>query len=274
MKSFTELETEMSGEGLRRLAILPVGCYEQHGPVLPLDTDNLIADGAALKLARSLEGEFRCHCFPCLPFTTTEPNENFAGTVTVAADPFRAYLREVCKGILSGPFDALVVLNSHGSIVGSLKEVGFGLVMDQFRTRQRPVVPLLVQNVFDFDMEITEKFGQKVGRHADWKEFLLVYGLIGSDYFDETRTDRLKRFARDNDFKDPFPNVLGIPAEFRTTQGVQGQPLPMGEDYERLAVELWDFTVKKLRSAVVSSLLEFWDRYSQAGSKPYCLPGM
>ena len=46
--SYRELSEQLrSGPSL---ALLPVGCFEQHGPELPLDTDNLIATEAARRV--------------------------------------------------------------------------------------------------------------------------------------------------------------------------------------------------------------------------------
>lgn len=236
------------------VAILPVGCYEQHGPVLPLDTDNLIAQAAAHRLAERLGNT---HVFPLLAYTTTEPNVNFEGTVSVAADPFRAYFREVCRGILKSSFESLVVINSHGSIVGSLKEIGFELVMEQYRRGRERVRPVLVVNVFDCDRTIEAELGEKVGRHADWKEFLLCYGLLGESYFTTERMQRLERFALAHPFDDQMPKVLGIPAELRTTDGVQGRPLPRAGDYARQAESVWQITVDYLHQTVVDELEGF-----------------
>lgn len=252
---------------LPQLAILPVGCYEQHGPVLPLDTDSLIAEAAAARLGEALNPDITHHRFPVLPYTTTEPNVNYTGTVSVAADPFRAYLREVCQGILHSGFPALLLLNAHGSIVGSLKEIAFELVMSQYRDPSVSVVrPVLVLNVFDFDSDISELFGQQVGRHADWKEFLLLYGLLGEEYFHSERMERLREFQRGNRFDQCMPGVIGIPAEFRTTDGVQGAPLPRAQDYAEAAEKLWSFVVDKLSNKLVSELDRFKE-YQTAGKQ-------
>ena len=264
MLSYSELQGQLETSESPNLAILPVGCYEQHGPVLPLDTDNLIAGGAARRLAERLRGRFSTHVFPCLSYSTTEPNVNYAGTVSVAADPFRAYLKQVCEGILATDFDALLVLNSHGSIVGSLKEVAFGLVMAQFRGRVRPVRPVLSLNVFDFDAVIAKELEQAVGRHADWKEFLLLYDLLGTEYFTADRMSRLRSFCDSHPFNDTMPGVIGIPAELRTTDGVQGRPLPYEDDYAELAKRVWKITLDGVAARVERDLTEFRRRFASA----------
>lgn len=261
MKSYGELNQNLQTSETLKLAILPTGCYEQHGPVLPLDTDNLIAQGTAERLAQSLSPWF-CHVFPCLPYSTTEPNRGYAGTVNIEADPFRAYFRQVCCSILESDFDALLVLNSHGSVVGSLKEIGFEIVMQQFRSENRPIRPVLCCNAFDFDSDIAEVIGMPVGRHADWKEFLLVYGLLGEEYFTAERLESLQQFSESNDFNTHLPRVLGIPAQHRTVDGVQGEPLPNSTNFSELSHQVWDITINSLTKLVREELVRFQEEFA------------
>ena len=263
MISYRELQEKMRGSALPSLAILPVGCYEQHGPVLPLDTDNIIAETAAKRLAERLKSDYLCHVFPTLTYTTTEPNRNYTGTVSIEADPFRGYLRSICRGILESEFKNLVIVNSHGSIVGSLKEIAFELVMQQYRDKVRPVRPVLALNVFDFDRIIVEQLEQAVGRHADWKEFLLLWDVLGQEYFNDTRMRRLRDFRDAHSFEDKMPKVIGIPAEHRTTDGVQGQPLPNANEYAELARQVWEITLSGLTETVTSELTDFEKSYAQ-----------
>lgn len=264
MKSYRELQTELEQSGKANLAILPIGCYEQHGPVLPLDTDNVIAQAAAGRLAERLVPDFHCHIFPLLSYTTTEPNRAFCGTVSVAADPFRAYLRAVCQGILESDFQALLLLNSHGSIVGSIKEIAFECVYQQYSAKISPVRPVLALNVFDYDSIIEEQLQQKVGRHADWKEFLLLWDVLGPGYFTADRMKGLADFAGSHPFDDAMPKVIGIPAEFRTTDGVQGRPLPQTDDYDQLSARVWDITLESLAHSTKSELQNFMEKYAVA----------
>lgn len=263
--SWTELK-ERTGQG-RTLAILPVGCYEQHGPVLPLETDMLIATRAAQGLAGRLQ-DWHCHVYPCLPYSTTEPNLNYCGTVSVSAKVFRAYLKEILRAILRHPFEAVVVLNGHGSIQGSLHEVAFGLVNRQFRRGIRPVRPILTLNAFDADGQIGQALGLEPGRHADWKEFLMTWSILGASYYDAERLERLQRFAQGT-FPNRLPPVLGIPAELRTNLGVQGHPLAgtCPAEYESLARRIWELLEEHLESKTRHALDDFTTNYANSGPR-------
>lgn len=238
------------------LAILPVGCYEQHGPVLPLETDNLIALECARRLALGLT-DLQVHVVPLVAYSTTEPNVDYCGTVNVPALPFRQYVEQVCRSILASPFDALLILNAHGSITATLREVSFCLVNEQFRSSTRPVRPVLTANVFDSDHLIGAEFQLTPGRHADWKEFLLLWPVLGEGYFTPEKMARLRAFADGHDFSRAMPGVLGIPAQLRTVDGVQGDPLPRGADYGSQAERVWQITVENLVTNVRAQLEQF-----------------
>ncbi len=243
------------------VALLPVGCVEQHGPVLPLETDSLLAEGCCKKLQKSLD--FKTYVYPGIHYTTTQPNQDYPGTVSVDYDLFRAYLSSVCQGLLASGFRAVVIVNSHGSVVPAIKEVAFGLVHQQFRQKKQKVTPVLAVNVFDCDHLITAEFGQSPGRHAEWKEMLLVYGLLGSSYFGPERLSRLREFANTGEFEIRFPAVLGIPMELRSNRGVVGLPLPPGEDFEAQADRIWKITVDYLTEHISQALTGFEHQFSR-----------
>lgn len=249
------------------LAILPVGCYEQHGPVLPLDTDNLIAVECARRLGLALT-DLRVHIFPLIAYSTTEPNVDYCGTVNVPTAPFRAYLEAVCRSILTSPVEALLILNAHGSITSTLREVGFALVNEQFRGPARPVRPVMTANVFDFDDVIRVELQQTPGRHADWKEFLLLWSVLGEAYFTPERMERLVAFAARHDFTQVLPGVLGIPAQLRTADGVQGEPLPRDADYDRQSRRVWEITVDQLAVKIRRDLRHFQTEFAHRQVTP------
>jgi creatinine amidohydrolase/Fe(II)-dependent formamide hydrolase-like protein len=249
------------------LAVLPVGCYEQHGPVLPLDTDNLIASECARRLSLELT-ELHVHVLPLVAYSTTEPNVDYCGTVNVPAAPFRLHLDQVCRSVLASPFDALLILNSHGSITSTLREICFALVNEQFRGAARPVRPVVTANVFDFDHVISAELQQAPGRHADWKEFLLLWSVLGRGYFTEERLERLRAFAGAHDFSHRLPGVLGIPAQLRTADGVQGQPLPKAADYDHQSELIWRITIEHLAADLRRNLDQFRQHYAHRMLSP------
>ena len=255
MLSYQELNPQST------VALLPIGCMEQHGPVLPLETDSLIATHACQKLQQTLK--FPTYVYPTINYTTTTPNAGYAGTVSVSYDIFRNYLKQVLEGLLSSGFRAVAIINAHGSVVSAIKEVAFSVVHQQFERQSQPLRPVICHNIFDCDDQVEALLGKVPGRHAEWKEFLLVHGIVGEDYFTPERLERLHAFAAENSFSNDFPPVLGIPMEYRSVCGVVGEPLPPSKDYAGQAEALWNLSIDFLTQAISRSLEDFETRFSE-----------
>ncbi|MFC7204591.1 creatininase family protein [Haloferax namakaokahaiae] len=103
------------------LALLPVGSTEQHGPHAPLGTDALNAETIAEGGADAYDGDVVVA--PTIPVGVAEEHRNFAGTLWVSPDTFRAYVRETIESLASHGFDRVVVVNGHGGNVEALAEV-------------------------------------------------------------------------------------------------------------------------------------------------------
>ena len=265
--SYRELKAWLQEPGWH-LAVLPVGCYEQHGPELPLDTDILEAGELARRLVERVarSGLGRAYCLPGLHYTPTEPNKGFSGTVSVPGDCLKPYLEAVLRGIIATPYTGVVIVNGHGSVDSLLKEASFKLVLEQFESSLRPVRPILCLNVFDVWSQVEARFGQPPGRHADWAEFLMTYHLLGEDYYDEERRRRLQVFSESHDFSVRFPKVLGIPAQLRSVDGVQGEPWPRGKrPLKEQAAEYWTFVEETSFEVLRQELTHFQDRFSNRG---------
>jgi creatinine amidohydrolase len=103
------------------LAILPVGSTEQHGPHAPLGTDALTAAAVANAGAAAFDEEVVVA--PTIPVGVAEEHRNFAGTLWVSPDTFRANVRETIQSLAHHGWDRVVVVNGHGGNVGPLREV-------------------------------------------------------------------------------------------------------------------------------------------------------
>ena len=253
-------ETRMRGG--RVLALVPVGCTEQHGPFLPLETDSLIAEGMARALCEKIEEEFaRGYVFPGLSYSPTRTNAGFAGTVSISEDCFRGVLLEVGRGILHSGFDGLIFVSGHGPADPSLKEIACRLVHDQFSSGSVSAVhPVLVLSLFEQSLNMESS--QKPGLHADWREFLLLYHLLGDSFFDEKRMREMRKFMEQHDFAFSPSCIPGIPLEHRSVRGVIGEPLPGGtENPGRLAEEFWEKLLLSLHESLGQELGNFFSKW-------------
>lgn len=93
-----------------RFAVLPLGSVEYHGPHAPLGVDATLATGFATALARRADGI----ALPAIAYTFTSTlTRARPGTLSVAAEPFLAYLTQVVEALARQGVTRLVALNAH-----------------------------------------------------------------------------------------------------------------------------------------------------------------
>jgi creatinine amidohydrolase len=104
-----------------KLALLPVGSCEQHGPHLTLDTDIAVARGLAGRLATDL-GEDAVLC-PPIPYGLSEHHMAFPGTLTLRPPTFTALVLEVVESLAQWGLRRVLVVNGHGGNIDALRLV-------------------------------------------------------------------------------------------------------------------------------------------------------
>ncbi|MBN1541375.1 GNAT family N-acetyltransferase [candidate division KSB1 bacterium] len=93
-----------------RIAVLPVGSFEQHAHHLPLDTDILLADYFAARLADYSNAAL----LPVLPFGTCSEQIGFRGSVGLRPETVMAVVRDICDQVEQQNFSLLILVNMHG----------------------------------------------------------------------------------------------------------------------------------------------------------------
>jgi len=94
------------------VCVLPLGATEQHGPHLPLATDQLIADALAERLDAACGGQLLL--MPGLPATCSEHHMAFAGTLTLDHQTFAAVVCQLIGSAAQHGFRRFFLLNAHG----------------------------------------------------------------------------------------------------------------------------------------------------------------
>lgn len=92
-------------------ALLPVGACEQHGPHLPIGTDNLLASYYADQLAKRIE----CAVFPNVNFGYSWVWKGLPGTLTLEQETYQQMIFELCESIIDQGFKKIIIVNGHDS---------------------------------------------------------------------------------------------------------------------------------------------------------------
>lgn len=105
-----ETTTDDVKTGQPRVAVLPVGSFEQHGPFLPLMTDTVIA----CAIAREVAAVYPVHCLPPVTISCSHEHAGWPGTVSISAPTLCAVVRDIAESLRRSGIDNLVLINGHG----------------------------------------------------------------------------------------------------------------------------------------------------------------
>jgi creatinine amidohydrolase len=98
-----------------RVAVLPVGTVEQHGPHLPLVTDVLTATEMSRRAVESVPEE--AILMPSVYYAFNEHHLDFPGTIAVEGPTFVNYITDIGKSLAHHGFRKILLVNGHGSNV-------------------------------------------------------------------------------------------------------------------------------------------------------------
>lgn len=132
----------------KKIALIPTGSTEAHGPHLPLATDSIIAEEMARRAAEQLSARgFVAIRFPTLHYAVTDWAADFAGSVGIGKPTARAILLDLARRCGALGFDAAVLVNAHlePDNIATLREVtreyaesgAPGLLLFPDKTRRR-----------------------------------------------------------------------------------------------------------------------------------------
>lgn len=98
-----------------RVAVLPVGTIEQHGPHLPLVADVITATEMSRLAVAAMPEE--AVLLPSVYYAFNEHHLDFPGTIAVQGDTFINYVSDIGKSLAHHGFKKILLVNGHGSNV-------------------------------------------------------------------------------------------------------------------------------------------------------------
>jgi creatinine amidohydrolase len=92
------------------LALLPVGSFEQHGAILPLATDTVIA----VTVARAVGAAYPALELPPVTISCSHEHAGWRGTVSISAATLYAVVTDIAESLRRGGISKLVLISGHG----------------------------------------------------------------------------------------------------------------------------------------------------------------
>lgn len=93
--------------------LLPFGTVEDHGPHLPVNTDNVIVESICLEVGRRSPSDVLV--LPLAPYGLDDHHMDFPGTITVDAHTLISYVFQVAISVARHGFTHVLIVNGHGS---------------------------------------------------------------------------------------------------------------------------------------------------------------
>lgn len=122
-----------------KVALLPLGAVEQHGPHLPLGVDLLLAEAVAAGAAAAA-ADHAVAVLPVSPFGASFEHAHAPGTLAAPDGPLQALWAAVVQGVAEAGVRRVVLLNGHG---GQTPNAQIAVRRARFETRP-PVLAVLV----------------------------------------------------------------------------------------------------------------------------------
>lgn len=97
----------------RKAILIPIGSIEDHGPHLPLNTDNVIVEQVCFEVARRAPDEILS--LPVLPVGFEDHHMDFPGSLTSSMETLLAFFSDAAISVARHGFTHIMLVNGHGS---------------------------------------------------------------------------------------------------------------------------------------------------------------
>lgn len=186
--------------------LIPMGTVEQHGPHMPVNADNMVAEFVAMHAA----AETNAVVAPGINYGCSDVFRNFPGTISIRHDTLAQLLEEVVEGYIAHGFRRIVFVNNHG---------GNEIVIERIARIMRKRHGILLGSVYPWSLGYAlmrdqyEDVGKAYGHGGEPETSAML-----SMFPDDVTWDRLETGS--------FQSFQGWEPTGYSKVKVEGQPVP------------------------------------------------
>lgn len=190
-------------------AILPLGATEQHGPHLPQNTDTILAEAFAARVAEQSTGLV----LPALPIGYSWVWRDYPGSLTLSFQTLHAIIRDIARSLDRAGCRGLLLLSAHGANQQPLKYAVRELV-DEFALK---ILNVFYPNLREILADAESPMWLPMNFHADEFETALMLYL-------RPELVRMDRAVREYPPRSIHYEMSALPMGALSQSGVFGDP--------------------------------------------------
>jgi len=201
------------------IAIVVVGCTEQHGPHLPLGTDTFEVWTIATRAAMKVANEVKPVVAPLIPYGPNPGGlRNFPGTMHVRADVVKEFVKDVCRSLIHTGFRKILLMNGCGTHY-MFSDLALQELADEL---EQKVILMSIRWYKEFGIDIIEKMTEShTITHADEAETSIAWACGA-----RVRTEEIEKLP-----------VVAYQAPRRYVTVYGGRVRPCASDYETIRAD-------------------------------------
>ena len=115
-----------------RVALIPVGSTEQHGPHLPTKTDAFLAEKICEKAAKKKPSE--SFVMPTVGYGYNEHHLDFPATIHINHETMIRFVIDIGKSLAHHGFEKIVLVNGHGSNMAPMEIASRRITLESNRS--------------------------------------------------------------------------------------------------------------------------------------------
>lgn len=174
-----------------KIAIIPIGSNEQHGPHLPLMNDAATAFEFARMAAEKAKSEIIVA--PLIVVGVSDHHMHFPGTITLSPDTLIALVMDMCRSLKAHGIERIALVNGHGGNTPAL-------TIAMRRVKNELGMKVAIINYWELIPDVIEEtIKSEVWGHACEFETSIALAI----YPDKVRTDALRK-AEMKDVRLPY----------------------------------------------------------------------
>lgn len=230
-----------------RLALVPVGATEQHGPNLAMGTDYVIAHRFCQRIAAGIHPQ--AVVIPPVPLGLSYHHMGFPGTLSFSPETFTMVCFDIAKSLKHQGIDHVLFVNGHN---GNSAILNVAVTKIRYDLEMRAAVAFWFQQASDVVREAGKS--ERIGHACEVETSVLMALADDLVRHDALEPGDMKPVTLEHAFNNqPFFHTVPVPFHEQTANGVFGDArLASKETGERIVAAAVERTTAFIETFIES----------------------